>query len=74
MPTIDAPDAISRFQLVTIKSAVKLESKGMTHSSRKSVRKHACIMLGLPTSTKHDKVIEALERRIAAMDNPVVAQ
>jgi hypothetical protein len=44
--------------------AVKLEATGMKHSSGKSMRKHAALMLGYRANASHDTVIGALVREM----------
>ena len=47
---------LAPFQVLQWQHAVKLEAIGLRHSSGRSVRKHACQMLGLPTRTPHAEV------------------
>jgi hypothetical protein len=64
---LDTPHGITYFQLAAMKGAVKLEALGMKHSSGRSVRKHACQILGLKPSTKAAEVVKALEAKLAEM-------
>jgi hypothetical protein len=64
---LDTPHGIAFAQLAAIKGAVRLESIGMKHSSGRSVRKHACQLLGLKPSTKAPEVLKALEAKLAQM-------
>jgi hypothetical protein len=61
MTTITAPEAIARYQLVTIKHMVKLEGLGLKHSSGRSATARAKEMLGLPKSTNRDTVLKIIE-------------
>lgn len=49
------------------KAAIRLEEKGMGHSSGKSARKHWAKLLGLLPHTDHQVVIKELQRRMGAM-------
>lgn len=49
------------FQLLQWKFAIKLEAKGMRHSSGRSVAKHARIVLGLPPRMKREAVIARID-------------
>lgn len=53
------------FQLYQWKAAIKLEALGMKHSSGRSVRLHACRVLGIALNLKHEGVIEELKKIIA---------
>lgn len=55
----------SVLQLIQWKHAIKLEAKGLKHSSGHSIRKHACTVLGLPLRTPAAKVVEVLEAVLA---------
>lgn len=50
------------FQLLQWKAAVKLEAKGMKHSSGRSVRAHVCRVFGLRPRLPHAQVITFLEQ------------
>ena len=60
---ITGQDGIEYAQLAALKGAVKLEKIGMRHSSGRSMRRRAAIMMKLSPSAKHETVINALERR-----------
>jgi len=66
MMTLTTPDQISRFQLVTLRGAVKLEKAGLRHSSGKRASVTAKALLGLPKGAKLDQVLEALDAKLAA--------
>ena len=53
------------FQLLQWKYAIKLEQKGMRHSSGRSVRKHAAVSLGLKPNAKADWVIQKIDQILA---------
>jgi hypothetical protein len=55
---------VPRFQLLQWKYAVGLESKGMRHSSGRSVRKHAALALGLPPRSPAALVIAAINEQL----------
>lgn len=55
---------ITRFQLATIKSGVKLEAKGMKISRGKSCTQRARQILNLPASTSREELLEGLEKAI----------
>jgi len=57
------------FQLLQWKYAIRLESKGLRHSSGRSVRKFACGKLGLKPGTKADVVIARIDEILA---NPMI--
>lgn len=67
MPTMSPGDVrpigcdVPVFQLLQWKYAIKLEALGMRHSSGRSVRAHACRMLGLRPRTRADHVVKAIE-------------
>lgn len=61
------PHLARYYNLCQIKAAIKLEMVGLTHSSGRSVRRHACLILGLATTTKAPQVIEAIEKKQAQM-------
>jgi len=54
------------FQLLQWKYAIRMEQRGMRHSSGRSVRKHAALALGLKANAKADEVIAAIEAALAA--------
>lgn len=49
------------FQLIQWRAAIRLEARGMRHSSGKSVRKFAALKLGLPANAKAEVVIAEIE-------------
>jgi|688.fasta_scaffold168949_4 hypothetical protein len=51
MSALTTPEQISRFQLLTLKSALGLEIKGLKGRG-KSANTVACQLLGLPKGTK----------------------
>lgn len=59
----EGAEAVSMFQLIAVKSAIKLEMLGMTHSGG-SVRKRWAIHLGLKPTTKGDAVIAVIQAKI----------
>lgn len=60
MNTNAKTNIVPMFNLIQMKSAVRLEKVGLKHSSGRSVRKRAALLLGLPTNAKHDDVINAI--------------
>lgn len=58
----EAQIAIAR--LMTLKQAVRLEATGLRHSSGKSMRRVACVELGLRPNTNYDDVIGSLAKEI----------
>ena len=57
-------EAVNLFQLIAVKSAIKLESLGMRHSSGKSVRKMWAVQMGLKPTAKAEVVIAAIQAKI----------
>jgi hypothetical protein len=53
MSALTTPEQISRFQLLTLKSALGLEIKGLKGRG-KSANTVACQLLGLPKGTKKE--------------------
>jgi hypothetical protein len=53
MSALTTPEQISRFQLLTLKSALGLEIKGLKGRG-KSANTMACQLLGLPKGTKKE--------------------
>lgn len=53
------------FQLLQWKHAIRLEAKGLRHSSGRSVKAHAARAFGLSPRAKREKVLEHIE---AALD------
>ena len=58
---------VPRFQLLQWKYAVELESRGMKHSSGRSVRKHAALALGLPPRSPAEVVIAAINEQLCKL-------
>lgn len=56
---------VSVFQLLQWKHAIRLEGKGLRHSSGRSVRAHAAKILGC----KRGEVAERIERLLAIIAN-----
>ena len=65
MTTISTPEGIAYTRLAALKGAVRLESLGMKHSSRRSIRKMAALEMGLKANAKHEEVIAALKAKEA---------
>lgn len=61
---IEGEGQIAIARLMALKQAVRLESIGMRHSSGKSMRKVACLELGLVRNASYDSVIGALAKEI----------
>lgn len=59
-------ETVYPFQLLQWKHAIRMEARGMKHSSGRSVRKHACEALGLPPRTKHDEVVARIDEILEA--------
>lgn len=57
------------FQLLAVKSALKLESLGMKHSSGKSIRKMWALELGLKANAKYPEVIAKIEEKLLELKN-----
>jgi len=68
MSIITTPEQISRYQLVTLRQAIKLENLGMKRRG-KSANVIACQMLGLRKGTKREVTIEKLNELIDAQVN-----
>lgn len=64
MASLTTPEAISRFQLLTLREAVKMEGLGMKHSSGRSATAHARRLLGLPRGAKRETVLAELNKRL----------
>lgn len=62
----DTPEAIDVFRLITVKSALKLESKGMQMTRGPKLRKPWAIKLGLKPNAKYEEVIAEIQRRLDA--------
>ena len=63
MSTVLTGNALSRFQLCALKSAVKLEDKGMKRHG-KSATMIVKQMFNLPVGTPRSQLIERLEQEI----------
>lgn len=61
---ITGQDGIEYAQLAALKGAVRLEKRGMRHSSGRSMRARAARLMGLSPGAKHETVINALEKRM----------
>jgi hypothetical protein len=59
---MDEECVMNRFQLIQWKAAIKLESKGMKHSSGRSVKAFAARQFGMPVSSTHAEVIDKIEQ------------
>lgn len=59
-------NGVTLFQLLAVKSAIKLESVGLKHSGG-SVRKRWAAQLGLKPRAPHADFITALEKKIAEL-------
>ncbi len=53
-----------RFHFLTLRSAVKLEKRGMKRSSGPSAKSVAIKELQLPKHSNYDTVIEALDKKL----------
>lgn len=60
-------DAVSAFQLIAVKGAIRLEAVGLRHSSGRSARKAWALKLGLKATAKADAVIEAIDKELEKM-------
>lgn len=58
---------MNTFQLIQWKHAISMESRGMKHSSGRSVRKFACEQLGLPIRTPATDVIAHIQTELDAV-------
>jgi hypothetical protein len=63
MSALTTPEQISRFQLLTLKSALGLEIKGLKGRG-KSANTVACQLLGLPKGTKKEMTYAYLVQAI----------
>lgn len=61
---INTPQGIRIYQLLAVKSAIKLEKLGMRHSCGRSVRKMWAVQMGLKPTAKADEVITAIQAEI----------
>ena len=64
MAALTTPEAISHFQLLTLRAAVKMEGLGMRHSSGRSATAHAKRLLGMKMSAKREEVLAELNKRL----------
>lgn len=64
MVVITSPTLIRAFQLKVVISAIKLEQKGMRHSSGRSVKAMWARKFGLSSHTKAEEVIQRLQEQI----------
>lgn len=55
---------IAHFTLAAAKGAIKMESRGLKHSSGKSVRKHYALLLGIKPGTKAEIVMDEIQKRL----------
>lgn len=62
MASLTTPEAISRFHLVALRGAVKLEGLDMKHSSGRSATAHAKRLLGLQKGAKRETVLAELNK------------
>lgn len=64
---INTPDGIAFYRLASMKSAVKLESKGMKMSRGRSITPMARKEFGLKARAPHSEVIAAIEAKMQEM-------
>lgn len=62
------------YQLIAVKSALKLEKLGMRHSKLGSIRKPWALKLGLKANAKIDDVIAAVEKRLEEVSKAADSQ
>jgi hypothetical protein len=55
---------IRAYQFTALCGAVKLQQKGMKHSSGRSVRRYAAVLMGLNERASYEDVIRALTNAI----------
>lgn len=65
MTTVNTPAGIAHFRLLSIKGCVKLESKGIRHSSG-AIRPRIAAEFGLKPRDSYDKFIAVIQERIDA--------
>jgi hypothetical protein len=65
MFSLTTPEQISRFHILTLRSACKLEALGMRHSSGKRASVQAKALLGMPRGAKLADVVKALDTLLA---------
>jgi hypothetical protein len=61
MLILTTPEQIGRFQLLSLRGAVKLEALGMKHSSGRSATAAAKRLLKLSRGAKRETVLAAIE-------------
>jgi hypothetical protein len=62
---VDTPHGIAHFRLLSIKGRVKLESKGIRHSSG-AIRPRIAAEFGLKPRDSYEKYIAAIQAKIDA--------
>lgn len=74
----DTKDGITAFQLVTVKHALKLESKGIKMTRGPKIRKPWAIKLGLKASASYEAVIAAVDAQLTILkaknDEPLIKE
>ena len=72
----DTKDGITAVQLITVKSALKLESKGMRATRGPKLRKPWALKLGLKASASYEEVLAKIETELtilkAAATEPLI--
>lgn len=65
------PEAIDTMRLATVKSALKLESKGIRVNRGPKLRKPWALQLGLKANATYDEVIAEIQKRLdEVVSNP----
>lgn len=64
---ITDPNAIRAFQMRAVISAIKLEMKGLRHSSGRSIRTSWAKKFGMAARSRPEQVIERLEQECEAL-------
>lgn len=67
--TIDTPAGVTAYHLLAWKYAIKLEAKGLKHSSGKSVRVHAARYFGLSPRTPALQVIQLIDKELKRLED-----
>ena len=67
MSTANTPRHLEYWQLASVKGALKLESKGLKHSSGKSLRPAWAKHLGLKPRDSYEKYIETIQARMEVL-------
>lgn len=62
MTIIEGKEALSRWQLLVQRSALKLEAKGMRHSSGRSMRALVKRLPGAPQTNDYAKLIAFMDQ------------